>query len=336
MSDLKVEWDLYGNVRSVRGPAYRMVTLPVGAMGKYGPITEYTSEWARLDNEKIADSVTMIRPRQSGHEIEGRVKIGGKTYSAFTSADFGIIVRGFGSSSVQQYTLKDESGRVVAHARTKAAAHRTSRKTKHAGTRVANRTGSALDAAVREAERLGKIAQEKSDAAGDDRQAHKSAEYANDNARLAYWQAAMLADRQKADALQAIAMEFSAKQVFHAQRVYQIRRVLWESERDVWASRETLDAQGQPPSPINVLDNHGGFTAVTRGGNTLWRPGAILSQVLPGALGLKRGTTGALQSFDPKSFYQTNNDVTKAIYKVPGYGYPVAVWFDNKTKMRIA
>jgi hypothetical protein len=37
------------------------------------------------------------------------------------------------------HALTDESGRVVAHARTKAAAHRTSRKAKHSGTRVGNR-----------------------------------------------------------------------------------------------------------------------------------------------------------------------------------------------------
>jgi hypothetical protein len=83
------------------------------------------------------------------------------------------------------------------------------------------------------------------------------------------------------------------------------------------------------PDTINVLDRHGGFTAVTtKRGDTLWRPGRVL----------KGTTTGTLvpSSVKRKSFYQTNNDVTKALYKVPGYRYPIAVWFDNKTSERIA
>jgi hypothetical protein len=105
----------------------------------------------------------------------------------------------------------------------------------------------------------------------------------------------------------------------------------------------------QPPKTINVLDRHQGFTALTRTKvyekeftpgtsnfvgwrkvsketDTLWRPGSLL----------KRGTTGTLQEFDEHSFYQLNNNVTKAIYKVPGYAYRVAVWFDNATGERIA
>jgi hypothetical protein len=31
-----------------------------------------------------------------------------------------------------------------------------------------------------------------------------------------------------------------------------------------------------------------------------------------------------------------NNNVTLALYKVPGYRYPVMVWFDNVSKRRIA
>lgn len=84
-----------------------------------------------------------------------------------------------------------------------------------------------------------------------------------------------------------------------------------------------------PPASINVIDAHGGFTAVTRGGlrgHTLWRPGRML----------KKTTIGRLTQYDPKSFFQTNNDVTQALYKVAGYRYPVAVWFDNKTGRRIA
>jgi hypothetical protein len=84
MRSLKVEWSNFGPAR-VQGPAYKLIELPVGAEGKYGPITQYTSSWARLSYEKLSDQVTLQRPRQSGHEIEGRVTIRGKNYSAFTS-----------------------------------------------------------------------------------------------------------------------------------------------------------------------------------------------------------------------------------------------------------
>ncbi len=62
---------MWGRLLKVRGPAYRMV--------------QPTSDWARIIYEKIADDVLLERPRQSGHEIEGRVRIRGKSYSAFTS-----------------------------------------------------------------------------------------------------------------------------------------------------------------------------------------------------------------------------------------------------------
>ena len=39
---------------------------------------------------------------------------------------------------------------------------------------------------------------------------------------------------------------------------------------------------------------------------------------------------------DTRSFYQTNDDVTKATYLVKGYNYPVQAWFDNATGKRIA
>lgn len=84
-----------------------------------------------------------------------------------------------------------------------------------------------------------------------------------------------------------------------------------------------------PPPSINVIDGHGGFTAVTRGGlggDTLWRPGRLL----------KKSTVGRLVQYNSKSFYQTNDDVTQALYKVAGYRYPVSIWFDNKTGRRIA
>lgn len=111
---------------------------------------------------------------------------------------------------------------------------------------------------------------------------------------------------------------------------------------------------GFPPETLNVIDRHGGFTAVTmprswgshlrddwkRGivlhkdgqrrtsinGQTLWRPGSLL----------KKTTIGRLVDSSPHGFYQTNNDVTVAIYKAPGYAHPIAVWFDNRTRERIA
>jgi hypothetical protein len=83
----------------------------------------------------------------------------------------------------------------------------------------------------------------------------------------------------------------------------------------------------KPEQEINVLDKHDGFTAITtKNQDTLWRPGRIL----------KGNHTGKLVSYDENSFFQNNNDVTKAIYKVKGYKYPVVCWFDNKTKERIA
>lgn len=98
----------------------------------------------------------------------------------------------------------------------------------------------------------------------------------------------------------------------------------------------------EPPQTINVLDRNAGFTAIARSkqyvrvGNgwkrryreceTLWRPGSVLT----------RGTLGRLDEFNEKSFFQENNNVTKAIYKVAGYGYRIAIWFDNATRERIA
>jgi len=58
---------------------------------------------------------------------------------------------------------------------------------------------------------------------------------------------------------------------------------------------------------------------------TLWRPGALL----------KKTPYGRLVDWAPNGFYQTNDDVTVAIYKVPGYAYPVAAWFDNATRKRM-
>ena len=121
-----------------------------------------------------------------------------------------------------------------------------------------------------------------------------------------------------------------------------------------------------PPKTLDVLDKHGGFTALTlaptsikiildngvereaqfpqdypngvldkpfvrwdkvlRERDTLWRPGILL----------KRTTIGMLAEFDENSFYQLNNTVTRAIYRVPGYRFRVVCWFDNATGERIA
>jgi hypothetical protein len=133
----------------------------------------------------------------------------------------------------------------------------------------------------------------------------------------------------------------------------EIIRAGYTARRAKWSERETLDRSGHPPDSLNVLDEHSGFTAVTMprswashlreeyragkylsrhhtrssiGGQTIWRPSSWL----------KKGTTGRLVDHAPNSFFQTNDDVTVAIYKVPGYPNPVAVWFDNKTGKRIA
>ena len=90
---LEVAWDSFGRPSRIRGPAYRMVELPVGAEGRYGKVTKYTPSWARIDYELLSACITMQSPKQSGHEIEGRVKIHNKSYSAFTSGgDDGMII----------------------------------------------------------------------------------------------------------------------------------------------------------------------------------------------------------------------------------------------------
>jgi hypothetical protein len=109
-----------------------------------------------------------------------------------------------------------------------------------------------------------------------------------------------------------------------------------------------------PPESIDVLDQHGGFTAVTKLGglpgpsvfaarrmsldefqqainthrfDTLWRPGKVLNGITQG---------GLVKPYHTNSFYQLNNNVTLAFYRVLGYNYLVAVWFDNLTGRRIA
>ena len=81
----------------------------------------------------------------------------------------------------------------------------------------------------------------------------------------------------------------------------------------------------QTPDLFNVLDVHGGFTALEASGDTLWRPGSLL----------KKGSIGKFVSADTRSFYQNHEDVTKAEYRVKGYRLPVLVWFCNRTGRRV-
>ena len=81
-----------------------------------------------------------------------------------------------------------------------------------------------------------------------------------------------------------------------------------------------------PPEKYNIINKQGGFTAVTTKRNdTLWRPASIL----------KGKRIGELIRYKEDSFYQNNNDVTTAFYKIKGYPYRIVVWFDNKTHRRI-
>lgn len=97
-----------------------------------------------------------------------------------------------------------------------------------------------------------------------------------------------------------------------------------------------------PPKTVSILDRHGGATAETTSarssrlgppatpdqiGDTLWVPGDRI-----------KGTAGTLieGSVNEKGFYQRNNNITSAKYKVPGYRYPIVTWWDNLTGERIA
>ena len=87
----------------------------------------------------------------------------------------------------------------------------------------------------------------------------------------------------------------------------------------------------KPPETLRVVCGRvPGFTMENRtkkqGYYTLWRP----AHVLP------HGVLGKLIDYNEKSFWQLNNDVTMARYKVHGYRYVVVAWFDNKTSERIA
>lgn len=81
-----------------------------------------------------------------------------------------------------------------------------------------------------------------------------------------------------------------------------------------------------PPTILNsVLDGHGGYTILTRDGNTLWKPGSTL----------RTSPYGTLVRYDERGFYQRNDDVTIAYYKVEGVRDLVIVWFDNATGLNV-
>lgn len=93
---LEVKWNQMGVPTSVKGGIFRMVKQPVGALDKRGDkITKYTPDWARFRYELLKPCGRMEGARSGGHELEGRVRLRGKTYSAFTSGEGAgmIIVR---------------------------------------------------------------------------------------------------------------------------------------------------------------------------------------------------------------------------------------------------
>ena len=121
------------------------------------------------------------------------------------------------------------------------------------------------------------------------------------------------------------------------------------------AREELYESFAAPPAQVTIIDRHGGFAIESKPpwyeaerfdfaqreraartrldyrrfgvGDSLWRPGSVLKGRKP---------VGELLAYDPRSFYQTNDNVTLAVYRVRGYGYPVLIWFDNATGRRIA
>ena len=140
------------------------------------------------------------------------------------------------------------------------------------------------------------------------------------------------ADAPKADRDDAykIGVELNRRSTHCKDRSRDIISAQYSSQKEVWARRDVLTPTGAPPQRINVLDNHGGFSAETTPRNSLWRPGAVLE-----GYGSTIGTLIS-SSTDTKSFYQQNDNVTLAKYRVRGYRYPIMVWFDNATGYRIA
>ena len=87
-----------------------------------------------------------------------------------------------------------------------------------------------------------------------------------------------------------------------------------------------------PPAHLeSVLDQHGGFTAVTGGSRvgrnaTHWRPGRVL----------RHGVAGELTRYEGGRFYQNIEPVVWGYYKVRGYRYPVITFWHELTGERIA
>ena len=73
----------------------------------------------------------------------------------------------------------------------------------------------------------------------------------------------------------------------------------------------------RPPEIVDVRDRHNGFTAITKHG-TLWRPADVLARY---------GYIGKLVHYREGAFYQTEENVTEALYKVKGYPYLIATWW---------
>jgi hypothetical protein len=63
-----------------------------------------------------------------------------------------------------------------------------------------------------------------------------------------------------------------------------------------------------------------------RNSDTLWRPASVLGQ---------REVEGTLVGYHEHSFFQNDNNVTFALYRVPRYGYLLGVWFRNSDGTRI-
>jgi GNAT superfamily N-acetyltransferase len=125
-----------------------------------------------------------------------------------------------------------------------------------------------------------------------------------------------------------------------------------------------------PPLTMDVIDGHGGFTALTSpayrvsmlglcsecgGPRTVdgrevvdLESGKICqsetehrayplfdkNSLWRPASVLKQGTSGMLIAKRDGRFYQQNNNVVQALYAVPGYRYHVSVWFDKTTGER--
>jgi len=67
-------------------------------------------------------------------------------------------------------------------------------------------------------------------------------------------------------------------------------------------------------------------TIVRDRGDTVWTPARVL----------QGNTIGTLESYNEKSFFQRNDNVTIAFYRIEGYRHLAVCWFDNETGARIA